>query len=89
LRFLKHAINSEKSFYMPLEILIFRPGHKWEYNIKKPCKVRLLNIEEGKRPLGRLRPRILDNIKMDLREIGCDEVDWMIWLRIGTSGGLL
>jgi hypothetical protein len=46
---------------------------------------------EGKRPLGRPRRRWVDNIKMDLRETGWDGVDWigLIWLRIGTSGGLL
>jgi hypothetical protein len=32
---------------------------------------------EGKRPLGRPRHRRLDNIKMDLREIGWNEVDWI------------
>jgi hypothetical protein len=46
---------------------------------------------EGKRPLGRPRCRWVDNIKMDLRVIGWDGVDWigLTWLRIGTSGGLL
>jgi hypothetical protein len=46
---------------------------------------------EGKRPLGRPRSRWVDNVKMDLREIGWDGVDWigLIWLRIGTSRGLL
>jgi hypothetical protein len=43
---------------------------------------------EGKRPLGRLRRRWVDNIKMELREIGWDGMD-RIWLRIGTGGGLL
>jgi hypothetical protein len=32
---------------------------------------------EGKRPLGRPRRRWVDNIKMDLREIGWDGVGWM------------
>jgi hypothetical protein len=32
---------------------------------------------EGKRPLGRPRRRCVDNIKMDLREIGCDGMDWI------------
>jgi hypothetical protein len=32
---------------------------------------------EGKRPLGRPRRRWEDNIKMDLREIGIDGVNWM------------
>jgi hypothetical protein len=32
---------------------------------------------EGKRPLGRLKRRSVDNVKMDLREIGWDGVDWI------------
>jgi hypothetical protein len=31
----------------------------------------------GKRPLGRPRRRWVNNIKMDLREIGWDAVDWI------------
>ena len=33
---------------------------------------------EGKRALGRPRHRWEDNIKMDLREVGCDPADWMV-----------
>ena len=32
---------------------------------------------EGKRPLGRPRHRRKDNIKMDLREVGCDPGEWV------------
>ena len=32
---------------------------------------------EGKRPLGRPRRGWEDNIKMDLREVGCDRRDWI------------
>jgi hypothetical protein len=32
---------------------------------------------EGKRPLGRPRRRWQDNIKIDLREVGCGGVDWI------------
>jgi hypothetical protein len=32
---------------------------------------------ERKRPLGRPRRRWVNNIKMDLREIGWDGVDWI------------
>jgi hypothetical protein len=32
---------------------------------------------EGKRPLGRPRHRRIDNIKMDLLEIGLSVVDWI------------
>jgi hypothetical protein len=34
---------------------------------------------KGKRPLGRPRHRWEDNIKMGLREIGIDDMNW-IWL---------
>jgi hypothetical protein len=51
----------------------------------------LVRKPEGKRPLGRPRCRWVENIKIDLREIGWDGMVWTgsIWLRIGTSGGLL
>ena len=32
---------------------------------------------EGKRPLGRLRHRWENNIKMDLQEVGCGGMDWI------------
>jgi hypothetical protein len=32
---------------------------------------------EGKRALGRPRCRCLDNIYIDLREMGCDCMDWI------------
>jgi len=32
---------------------------------------------EGKRPLGRPRRRLVDNIKMDLQEVGCGYMDWI------------
>jgi hypothetical protein len=37
----------------------------------------LVGEPEGKRPLGRLRRRCVDNIKMDHREIGWDGMDWI------------
>jgi hypothetical protein len=49
----------------------------------------LVGKPEGKRPLGTPRRRRMDNIKIDLREIEWDGVDWVDLLRIGTSGGLL
>ena len=32
---------------------------------------------EGKRPLGRPRRRWDYNIKMDLQEVGCEDMDWI------------
>jgi hypothetical protein len=37
----------------------------------------LVGRPEGKRPLRRPRRRWEDNIKMDLREIGIDEANWI------------
>jgi hypothetical protein len=37
----------------------------------------LVGKPEGKRPLERLRHRWIDNIKMDLLEIGLSVVDWI------------
>jgi hypothetical protein len=37
----------------------------------------LVGKPEGRRPLGRPRCRWEDNIKMDLREIGFGDVDWI------------
>ena len=37
----------------------------------------LVGKPERKRPLGRPRSRWDDNIKMDLREVGCDPRDWI------------
>ena len=49
----------------------------------------LVGKPEGKRPLGRPRRRWEDDIKMDLREVGCDPRDWIAVLKIGTNGGLM
>jgi hypothetical protein len=32
---------------------------------------------EGKRPLGRPRRRWVDNIRIDLQEVGCGCMDWI------------
>jgi hypothetical protein len=52
---------------------------------KRNAYIILVGKPEGNR-LGRPRRRWLDNIKMDLREMV-----WirLMWLRTGTSGGLL
>jgi len=37
----------------------------------------LVGKPEGKRPMGRLRRRWVDNIRMDLQEVGCGYMDWI------------
>ena len=46
----------------------------------------LVGIPEGKRPLRRPRRRREDNIKVGLREVGCDAGTGF---RLGTKGGLM
>jgi len=37
----------------------------------------LVGKMEGRRPLGRPRHRWVDNIRMDLQEVGCGYIDWI------------
>jgi len=37
----------------------------------------LVGKQEGKRPLRRPRRRWVDNIRMDLQEVGCGFMDWI------------
>jgi hypothetical protein len=37
----------------------------------------LVGKSEGKRPLGRLRCRWGDDIKIDFQEVGCGVMDWI------------
>jgi hypothetical protein len=43
---------------------------------RNACRI-LVGKPEGKRPLGRPRCRWVDNIKMDLREIGWNGMYWI------------
>jgi hypothetical protein len=37
----------------------------------------LVGKSEGKKPLKRPRLKWVDNTKLELREIGCDDIDWI------------
>jgi hypothetical protein len=52
-------------------------GHVAPIGEKRNSYRILVGTSEGKRPLGRPIHRWVDNIKMDLREIRCDGVDWI------------
>jgi hypothetical protein len=64
-------------------------GHAEQMGVKRNVSMILVGKPEGKRPLRRPRRRWVDNIKMDLREIGWVVCPGLIWLRIGTNGGFL
>jgi hypothetical protein len=52
------------------------------------CRL-LVGKPEGKRPLERARRMFVDNIKIDLGEIKWRILNWIVWVRIRTSGELL
>jgi hypothetical protein len=43
---------------------------------RNACRILVGNLER-KRPLGRSKRRWVNSIKMDLRKIGCDGMDWI------------
>jgi hypothetical protein len=82
-----HNLYSSPSIVRMIKSMRIRWAEQVVQMVEKrnPYRI-LLRKPEGKRPLGRKRRRCVHNIKMDLEEmvrIG------FIWLRIGTSGGLL
>jgi hypothetical protein len=52
-------------------------GHVARMGEKRNVYRLLVEKPEGKRPLGRPNRRWIDNIKMDLSEIGLNVVDWI------------
>ena len=55
---------------------------RWDGHVARTGEERgvyrvLVGKPEGKRPLGRPRPRWVNNIRMDLQEVGCGYVDWI------------
>jgi hypothetical protein len=66
-------------------------GHVARMGEKRNVYHLLIGKPERKRPLGRPRRRWIDNIKMDILEIGLSVVDWigLVWVTIGTGGELL
>ena len=72
------------AFYSSLNIIrnLTSRRLRWAEHVARMEKSRnayrvLVGKPEGKRPLGRPRGRWEDNIKMDLREVGCDPGEWI------------
>jgi hypothetical protein len=67
----------------PSIIRIIRPrrmrwaGHVARMGEKRNAYRLLVGKPEGKRPLGRPRRRWVDNIRMDVGELGWSDVDWI------------
>ena len=52
-------------------------GHVARMGVERGAYRVLVGKPEGKRPLGGPRCRWVDNIRMDLQEVGCGYVDWI------------
>ena len=52
-------------------------GHVARMGEKRKVYRVLVGKPEGKRSLGRPRCRWVDNIRMDLQEVGCGYMDWI------------
>jgi hypothetical protein len=53
-------------------------GHAARMGERRNAYRLLVGKPEGKRPLGRPRRRWVDNIRMDLGEVGLGDVDWIV-----------
>jgi hypothetical protein len=52
-------------------------GHVARMGEKRNAYRLLVGKPEGRRPLGRRRRRWVDNVRMDLGEVGWGDVDWI------------
>jgi hypothetical protein len=60
-----------------------------KYGGEERCIQGLVENTEGKRSLGRPRRRWEDNVTIDLQDMGRTAWTRLIYLRIGTGGGVL
>jgi hypothetical protein len=78
-----HNEELHNLYSLPSIIRIIKPrrmrlaGHVARMGEKRNVYRLLVGNPEGKRPLGRPRRRWMNNIKMDLKEIGVSVVDWI------------
>ena len=49
----------------------------WRVCVRRGGCIVLLGKAEERRPMGRPRRSWVDNIRMDLQEVGCGFVDWI------------
>ena len=66
----------------PITVWVIKLRMRWAGHVacmgerRVVCSV-LVGKPEGERPLGRVRQRWEDTIKMDLQEVGCERMDWI------------
>ncbi|KAJ4452291.1 hypothetical protein ANN_03811 [Periplaneta americana] len=73
-----HTLYSSHDIFRNIKSRRLRwAGHVARMGESRNAYRALVGRPEGKRPLGRSRRRWEDNIKMDLREVGYDDRDWI------------
>ena len=73
-----HALYSSPNIIRRLKSRRLRwAGHVERMEQSRNAYRVLVGKPEGKRPLGKPRRRWEDNIRMDLREVGCDPGEWI------------
>ena len=68
-------INNAYSFAIPKDVLMRWAGHVARMGEERGVYRVLVGKPEGRRPLGRPRRRWVDNIRVDLQEVGCGYMD--------------
>ncbi|KAJ4434142.1 hypothetical protein ANN_16462 [Periplaneta americana] len=83
-----HALYSSPDIIRNIKSRCLRwAGHVARMGESRNAYRVLVGRPEGKRPLGRPRRRWEDNIKMDLREVGYDDRDWINLAQAGLCEG--
>jgi hypothetical protein len=73
-----HHLFSSPSIIRIIKARMMRwTGHVARMGEKRNAYRLLVRKPEGRRPLGRPRRRSIDNIRMDLVEVGWGDMDWI------------
>jgi len=78
----RKLLNEElNDLYSPSIVRVIK-SRRWARHVARKGESKgvyrvLVGKPEGKKPLGRPRRRWEDNIKVDLQEVGCEEMDWI------------
>ena len=69
-------------YFSPNIVRVIKSRRRWVWHVARMGEKRgvyrvLVGKPEGRRPMGRPRHRWVENIRMDLQEVGCGYMDWI------------